>query len=571
MLETNNQRFNKKIEEFLKETFEEVKKKGKEEVLVYSKIIEKISSKEINKDFKNYCLDEYQNEFRLLFRGHSHIKKMNRGNFVKGEAFIYDKSASSDCNFKIYLSIKPEKKKEVIDRLVYIICRYQENHDNSLTQTKFRIESTNDEFVMRFGTEEQCIEFINFMKNEEKIMSSLDESNIFLPNTNGIMIINDKGGSYNRFIENMISEYIEANHEFNMEEFYNFVLSYNLEKLIDQNKSLEVLTKYREVFLAKMINVADEKIIKDILNLDLNKKQEKVIDEKFSTIEELLKVCYKDFTSSNNYSKDHLKSNIYERLTNSYDLPSRDHHELERYNIMYDIFQYIAEKYSNTTKNRFRIVLPNENNLSKNYSLSSNNAFLLIDDYRMCNTQMEYKIYLSIKPEKYLDVIDKVMKIVEKVNKDNNSVVCNPMFRTFPANDGISLRLLDEKILNEFLSYIEVDSEIKNSFDKKSLIVPNLDGVMILSNNNNNSYVSFVTEAIYNYLEYILKNKKEIDIEDFKEFIMNIDAEENKEIINKYQEILIGKINNQNDELLVKKLFYKQPELTKIKKKEEEQ
>lgn len=571
MLETNNQRFNKKIEEFLKETFEEVKKKGKEEVLVYSKIIEKISSKEINKDFKNYCLDEYQNEFRLLFRGSSHIKKMNRGNFVKGEAFIYDKSASSDCNFKIYLSIKPEKKKEVIDRLVYIICRYQENHDNSLAQTKFRIESTNDEFVMRFGTEEQCIEFINFMKNEEKIMSSLDESNIFLPNTNGIMIINDKGGSYNRFIENMISEYIEANHEFNMEEFYNFVLSYNLEKLIDQNKSLEVLTKYREVFLAKMINVADEKIIKDILNLDLNKKQEKVIDEKFSTIEELLKVCYKDFTSSNNYSKDHLKSNIYERLTNSYDLPSRDHHELERYNIMYDIFQYIAEKYSNTTKNRFRIVLPNENNLSKNYSLSSNNAFLLIDDYRMCNTQMEYKIYLSIKPEKYLDVIDKVMKIVEKVNKDNNSVVCNPMFRTFPANDGISLRLLDEKILNEFLSYIEVDSEIKNSFDKKSLIVPNLDGVMILSNNNNNSYVSFVTEAIYNYLEYILKNKKEIDIEDFKEFIMNIDAEENKEIINKYQEILIGKINNQNDELLVKKLFYKQPELTKIKKKEEEQ
>lgn len=169
------------------------------------------------------------------------------------------------------------------------------------------------------------------------------------------------------------------------------------------------------------------------------------------------------------------------------------------------------------------------------------------------------KAYLSIKPEKYIDVILKIQDFVDKlyINYPDEEIgECK--FRINPANDAIVLRFASKKHYEEFLNFLDNNPDIQESYDTPNLFIPRDDHGVSLLPDNGGSYNKFVAILMYNYM---LKCKEEnlgVSVEDFCKFIDSYDYLENgikliagEGMIDYFKNILIGKLKSKPDSELL--------------------
>ena len=173
------------------------------------------------------------------------------------------------------------------------------------------------------------------------------------------------------------------------------------------------------------------------------------------------------------------------------------------------------------------------------------------------------KAYLSIKPEKYVEVLIKLQEFIDELyEKYPDEELGQCKFRNVPSNDAIVMRFSSEEHYNEFVQFLNKNTSIKESFDIPNLFMPQDENGISVIPDNCGSYNYFVTRMIWDYMFYVRENNLEVSIDGIIEFINNYDCSKDKmisengeKIINDYKAILIGKLSSKSNEELLSYVF----------------
>lgn len=135
---------------------------------------------------------------------------------------FYNKTQSEDF-IKLYIPIDGEG----IEECATMIFEYMAKHDIH-HQSKIDTFLRNDNLVIRLnrGDEKSLKMIIDFVTSNEKIQKHLNKTNPFIPNINGIGVINETGVTYNGTIDELIAKYINEKRnksKLNVEDFINYM------------------------------------------------------------------------------------------------------------------------------------------------------------------------------------------------------------------------------------------------------------------------------------------------------------------------------------------------------------
>lgn len=173
------------------------------------------------------------------------------------------------------------------------------------------------------------------------------------------------------------------------------------------------------------------------------------------------------------------------------------------------------------------------------------------------------KVYLSIKPDKYVATMIKLQDFVNQLyinHPGENIGQCK--FRKVPSNDAIVMRFADRQHYNEFLQYLNKNPDITASFDTPNPFIPrDLQGLPIIPDNLG-SYIYFVTKMIWDYMKGCQERNKKISIEELVSFIDSYDCSNDEmlykngdDFINYYKIILTGKLLGKMDTEILQCVF----------------
>ena len=183
------------------------------------------------------------------------------------------------------------------------------------------------------------------------------------------------------------------------------------------------------------------------------------------------------------------------------------------------------------------------------------------------------KAYLSIKPEKYVDVIIQLQRFIDKLYKSHpNEAIGQCKFRNFTANDSIVMRFASEEHYNEFLKFLEQNRDITDAFDKPNIFLPqDKYGISVIPDTGG-SYNYFVTKMIFDYIICCRKYMAEVSIPGIVCYINFYDCSKDRElcrneikVINDFKSILIGKLNSIPNEELLTYVFDKKVKTLNLK------
>lgn len=215
-----------------------------------------------------------------------------------------------------------------------------------------------------------------------------------------------------------------------------------------------------------------------------------------------------------------------------------------------------TEKYSDYLKERFE-----REQVSFNWFKSSTN-FVKNDDfvYSIKNTKNIFcKAYLSIKPEKYIEVMIKLQEFIDKLYENHpDEEIGECKFRKVPANDAIVLRFASREHYEEFLNFLDENPEITDSFDTPNLFIPRDEhGISILPDQNS-SYNYFVTKMLWDYMFECKEKNINVSVDGLCDFITNFNCltpeimdKCNESVIESFKDILIGKLSSKPDSELL--------------------
>lgn len=174
------------------------------------------------------------------------------------------------------------------------------------------------------------------------------------------------------------------------------------------------------------------------------------------------------------------------------------------------------------------------------------------------------KVYLSIKPEKYIETIIKLQKFIDYLDQKyfiENVGECK--FRTCsPANDAIVMRFCCKEHYEEFLRFLDENKDIKESFDTPNLFLPQDEYGLSIITDEGGSYNYFVARMIWDYMFLCRDNSKNVNVHDLVEFIQNYDTSHDKrisengnKIIEDFKYVLISKLICVDDKEIIDTLF----------------
>ena len=165
------------------------------------------------------------------------------------------------------------------------------------------------------------------------------------------------------------------------------------------------------------------------------------------------------------------------------------------------------------------------------------------------------KVYLSIKPEKYIRIMIELQKFIDNLYKNHpNEELGECKFRNVPANDAIVMRFASKEHYEEFLNFLDENPEIKNSFDTPNLFIPQDEHGLSVLPDQNSSYNFFVTKMLWDYMFECKEKGINVSVEDFCYFIANYNCltpeimdKCHESVIDNFKGILIGKISSKLD------------------------
>ena len=169
------------------------------------------------------------------------------------------------------------------------------------------------------------------------------------------------------------------------------------------------------------------------------------------------------------------------------------------------------------------------------------------------------KAYLSIKPEKYIEVMIKLQKFIDNLYENHpNEEFGQCKFRNVPANDAIVMRFASKEHYEEFLNFLDENPEIKASFDTPNLFIPQDEHGLSVLPDNNSSYNFFVTKMIWDYMVECKEKSINVSVEGLCNFIANYNCltpeiidKCNESVIDSFKDILIGKLSSRPDSELL--------------------
>lgn len=170
------------------------------------------------------------------------------------------------------------------------------------------------------------------------------------------------------------------------------------------------------------------------------------------------------------------------------------------------------------------------------------------------------KVYLSIKPEKYIEVMIELQKFIDNLYKNHpNEELGECKFRNVPSNDAIVMRFASKEHYEEFLKFLDENPKIKNSFDIPNLFIPRDEYGLSVLPDQNSSYNFFVTKMLWDYMFECKEKNINVYIEELCNFIANYNCltpeiidKCNESVIESFKDILIGKLTSKpNSELLL--------------------
>ncbi len=189
-------------------------------------------------------------------------------NMVIERNFIFSTKHSKESYCKAYLSIKQDKYIDVMIKLMKFIDELYKNHpDEEINEFKFRKFPANDAIVLRFAKREHYDEFLGFLNNNPEIRESFDQPNPFIPkDENGISVLPDKGGSYNKFITKVIWDYMfecrEKNINVSVGDLCNFVNEYDCSLSLVAEKSARGLAdEFKNILIGKLSSKPDSELV----------------------------------------------------------------------------------------------------------------------------------------------------------------------------------------------------------------------------------------------------------------------------------------------------------------------
>ena len=291
-------------------------------------------------------------------------------------------------------------------------------------------------------------------------------------------------------------------------------------------------------------------------------------------MQDILNKYYEFFIKSNFTTRDTTKDDkefyeLYKLITNRYDLSkdrnlnydlmvffdffdSVDNFEIRRH-AMYSYTQDNVERRKSNFERRERVSFGWFNaspNMVKNddfiYSIKRTNDIFC-------------KVYLSIKSEKYIEVMIELQKFIDNLYKNHpNEELGQCKFRNVPSNDAIVMRFASKKHYEEFLNFLDENPKIKNSFDTPNLFIPRDEYGLSVLPDQNSSYNFFVTKMLWDYMFECKEKSINASVEGLCNFIANYNCltpeimdKCNESVIGSFKDILIGKLTSKPDSELL--------------------
>ena len=291
-------------------------------------------------------------------------------------------------------------------------------------------------------------------------------------------------------------------------------------------------------------------------------------------MQDILNKYYEFFIKSNFTTKDTTKDDkefyeLYKLITNRYDL-SKDR-DL-KYDLM--VFSDFFDSVNISGTRRPGIYSPSRDGVEgqkatferrekvsfgwfyASPNMVKNNDFI----YSIKRTDNIFcKVYLSIKPEKYIEVMIELQKFIDSLYKNHpNEELGECKFRDVPANDAIVMRFASKEHYEEILNFLDENPEIKNSFDTPNLFIPQDEYGLSILPDQNSSYNFFVTKMLWDYMFECKEKGINVFVEEFCDFIANYNCltpeimdKCHESVIDNFKGILIGKISSKPDSKLL--------------------
>jgi len=174
------------------------------------------------------------------------------------------------------------------------------------------------------------------------------------------------------------------------------------------------------------------------------------------------------------------------------------------------------------------------------------------------------KVYLSIKPQDYIKVTLKLQEFLQKLSNKYKDIGQYKFRTNTIANDSIVIRFSCQEHYQEFLSFLEENKEIYNTFDEPNPFLPKDEYGLSIITDNGGSYNYFVTRMIWNYMFECKEQNKQPTICDLVRFIQEFDTSTDKYIYENgdnvtadFKYVLISKLTNVSDQEIIVNLFHK--------------
>ena len=291
-------------------------------------------------------------------------------------------------------------------------------------------------------------------------------------------------------------------------------------------------------------------------------------------MQEILNKYYELFISNNFTNKDTNNNDkefyeLYKIITNQYDLSKNRSlkYDLLVFDDFFDrvnVFGIRRPGWYSPSRNdeeSLKRAFERRESVSFNWFRSSTNM-VKNDDfiYSIKNTKNVFcKAYLSIKPEKYIEVMIKLQEFIDRLYENHpDEEIGECKFRKIPANDAIVLRFANKEHYEEFLNFLDENPEITSSFDIPNLFIPRDEhGISILPDQDS-SYNYFVTKMLWDCMFECREKNINVSVDEFCDFITKYDCSTpelvdkcNESVIEKFKDILIGKLSSKPDSELL--------------------